>query len=82
MTIDPTETWRLDDAWRRLSTRLFDDVHQTPERIARNEIYRGAIALLFDAVMNEWPAEVISAADRIVWTMNSPLPTEDSNGGA
>lgn len=56
--IDPTSVWAFEDAFRRLSTRLFNEQHFDDERKARHEIYRAGLAEIIDGLMREEPKAV------------------------
>lgn len=80
--IDPTETWALDDAWRRLSTLLFDDVHQTPDRIVRNEVYRNSLAQAFASIQKEDPDAFLAAMDQILYVLNKAREAREADASS
>lgn len=73
---DPVSIWQLDDDWRRLSTKLFDVVHQTADRIARNEEYVDALSLLFYGISHEDATVTSNAVDLLLGIVHAAQPTK------
>lgn len=56
--IDPVNIWAFEDAFRRLSTRLFNEQHFDEERKSRHEVYREGLVQIMDGLMREEPLPI------------------------
>lgn len=67
--IDPVDVWAFEDAFRRLSTRLFDEAHLTDVEVVRYEVIRAGLGDVIDGILLGDHKRVLFGADAIMMAM-------------